>query len=127
MNKKSKKNIKLIISSSIMLLIALPMMLFTFNMIYQASPYDIPVDYMVSLGLILGANIYIFSMIVAIAGLSFANKPYRYKWCRNLSFFLMFIILLDFFLLRAYFTITLGPLLLLNFIYLLGSKTQFTK
>ena len=88
---KPKVNKKiLIISSAFMLLISLPMMLFTFNMVYSASPYDKSGESLQSIGLLIGAGIYIFSMLVAIAGLSFANKPYIYNWCRNLGLILMF-------------------------------------
>ena len=63
-------------------------------------------------------------MLVAIAGLSFANKPYKYNWCRNLGLILMLITLLDTILLRAYFIITMLPLLILNIIYITGTRNN---
>ena len=122
---KPKVNKKiLIISSAFMLLISLPMMLFTFNMVYSASHYDKSGDNLQAIGLLIGAGIYIFSMLVAIAGLSFANKPYKYNWCRNLGLILMLITLLDAILLRAYFIITMLPLLILNIIYITGTRNN---
>jgi len=122
---KPKVNKKiLIISSAFMLLISLPMMLFTFNMVYSASPYDKSGESLQSIGLLIGAGIYIFSMLVAIAGLSFANKPYKYNWCSNLGLILMLITLLDAILLRAYFIITMLPLLILNIIYITGTRNN---
>lgn len=57
---KPKVNKKiLIISSAFMLLISLPMMLFTFNMVYS-SPYDKSGESLQSIGLLIGAGIYIF-------------------------------------------------------------------
>ena len=52
------------------------------------------------------------------------NKPYKYNWCRNLGLILMLITLLDAILLRAYFIITMLPLLILNIIYITGTRNN---
>ena len=52
MKPKANKKI-LIISSAFMLLISLPMMLFTFNMVYSASPYDKSGESLQSIGLLI--------------------------------------------------------------------------
>ncbi len=112
------------ISSFIMLLIALPMMVFTFNMIYSASPHDVPGDGLASLGLLIGAVGYIFSLVVAIAGLSFANKPHLYKWCKGLGYILIILLGITLILARAYFTFTMLPLAILIIPYILGARKE---
>ena len=48
----------------------------------------------------------------------------QYNWCRNLGLILMLITLLDAILLRAYFIITMLPLLILNIIYITGTRNN---
>jgi hypothetical protein len=115
MNSKTKQ-ILLRIISLLMLIIALPMMLWSWNFINTAS-----MDYYfyyAGLGCFIAGIIYVFSMVTAIAGLTFASKPNRYLWCRILSYIQLVAGILNIFLLLPYSILTLPPLFILTIAYL---------
>ena len=59
-------------------------------------------------------------MVTAIAGLSFAGKSYRYRWCRMLGYIQLAMGVLLIFPLLSYAALTLPPLFLLTVLYLFG-------
>jgi predicted membrane channel-forming protein YqfA (hemolysin III family) len=63
---------------------------------------------------------YIFSMVTAIAGLAFAGRHHRYRWCRTLAYIQLAAGVLLFVPLRSYAALTLPPLFLLIVLYLFG-------
>jgi len=63
---------------------------------------------------------YIFSMVTAIAGLAFAGKPHRYRWCRILAYIQLASGGILFVPLLSYAALTLPPLFLLTLLYLFG-------
>ncbi|MFW5647615.1 MAG: hypothetical protein ACOCG5_00875 [Candidatus Alkaliphilus sp. MAG34] len=103
-------------SSILMLLCALPMMLWCLNLINNAA---LDYDY-AGAGCFAAAIVYTFSMVTAIAGLTFARKSYRYGWCRVLAYIQLAAGILILFPLQAYAVLTLPPLLILTILYLLG-------
>ena len=70
------------IFSALMLLCALPMLWWCLNLINNAA---LDYDY-AGIGCFGAALVYAFSMVTAIAGLTFAGKPHRYGWCRTLAY-----------------------------------------
>ncbi len=74
--KTKLKRILVQISSLLMLVCALPMMLWCLNLINNAA-----LDYeYAGAGCFGAAMVYAFSMVTGIAGLSFSKKTYRYGW-----------------------------------------------
>ena len=115
MNSKPKR-ILLRISSVLMLLAALPMLLWCLNLIDNAA-----LDYTYAGAGCFAAGIaYIFSMVTAIAGLAFAVRHHRYRWCRALAYIQLAVGVLLIGPLRAYSVLTLPPLFLLTILYLFG-------
>ena len=115
MNRKPKRVI-LRVSSLLMLLAALPMLLWCLNLIDNAA-----LDYTYAGAGCFAAGIaYIFSMVTAIAGLAFAGKPHRYRWCRTLGYIQLAAGILLIVPLRSYAALTLPPLFLLTVLYLFG-------
>ena len=115
MNRKPKRAL-LRVSSLLMLLAALPMLLWCLNLIDNAA-----LDYTYAGAGCFAAGIaYIFSMVTAIAGLAFAGKPHRYRWCRILAYIQLASGILLIVPLRSYAALTLPPLFLLTVLYLLG-------
>ncbi|MGI6404339.1 MAG: hypothetical protein ACOX0K_09095 [Oscillospiraceae bacterium] len=115
MNSKPKR-ILLRISSVLMLLAALPMLLWCLDLIHNAS-----LDYTYAgVGCFAAGIAYIFSMVTAIAGLAFAGQLHRYRWCRPFAYIQLVLGVLLIFPLRAYAVLTLPPLFLLTALYLLG-------
>lgn len=115
MNRKPKRVI-LRVSSLLMLLAALPMLLWCLNLIDNAA-----LDYTYAGAGCFAAGIaYIFSMVTAIAGLAFAGRHYRYRWCRTLSYIQLSAGILLIVPLRSYAALTLPPLFLLTVLYLFG-------
>lgn len=108
------KQVLLTILSALMLIIALPMLLWCLNLINSAA---LDYDY-AGAGCFGAALIYIFSMVTAIAGLSFARKPYRYGWCRVLAYIQLTAGVVLIFPLRSYAILTLPPLFILTILYL---------
>ena len=115
MNSKPKR-ILLRISSLLMLLAALPMLLWSWNLIDNAA-----LDYAYAGAGCFAAGIaYIFSMVTAIAGLDFAGRPHRHRWCRAFGLIQLAAGVLLIVPLRSYATLTLPPLFLLSILYLFG-------
>lgn len=115
MNSKPKR-ILLRISSVLMLLAALPMLLWCLNLIDNAA-----LDYTYAgAGCFAAGIVYIFSMVTAIAGLAFAGRHHRYRWCRTLAYIQLAAGVLLFVPLRSYAALTLPPLFLLTLLYLFG-------
>ena len=115
MNRKPKR-VLLRVSSLLMLLAALPMLLWCLNLIDNAA-----LDYTYAGAGCFAAGIaYIFSMVTAIAGLAFAGKPHRYRWCRTLAYIQLASGILLIVPLRSYAALTLPPLFLLTVLYLFG-------
>lgn len=115
MNSKPKR-ILLRISSLLMLLAALPMLLWCLNLIDNAA-----LDYTYAGAGCFAAGIaYIFSMVTAIAGLAFAGRLHRHRWCRTLGYIQLAAGVLLFVPLRSYAALTLPPLFLLTILYLFG-------
>lgn len=115
MNSKTKRAL-LHISSVLMLLAALPMFLWCLQLIDNAA-----LDYTYAgVGCFAVGITYIFSMVTAIAGLAFAGKPHRYRWCRILAYIQLVAGVLLFVPLRSYAALTLPPLFLLTVLYLFG-------
>jgi hypothetical protein len=63
---------------------------------------------------------YIFSMVTAIAGLAFAGRLHRHRWCRMLAYIQLAAGVLLFVPLRSYAALTLPPLFLHTVLYLFG-------
>ena len=115
MNRKPKR-VLLRISSVLMLLAALPMLLWSWNLIDNAA-----LDYTYAGAGCFAAGIaYIFSMVTAIAGLAFAERLHRHRWCRTLGYIQLAAGVLLFVPLRSYAALTLPPLFLLIVLYLFG-------
>lgn len=115
MNRKPKR-VLLRISSVLMLLAALPMLLWSWNLIDNAA-----LDYTYAGAGCFAAGIaYIFSMVTAIAGLAFAERLHRHRWCRTLGYIQLAAGVLLIVPLRSYAALTLPPLFLLTVLYLFG-------
>lgn len=104
------------ITSVLMMLSAPPMLLWCLNLINMAA---LDYDY-AGAGSFAAAMVYAFSMVTAIAGLTFARKPYRYDWCRFLAYSQLTVGLVLVFPLQAYAVLTLPPLFILTILYLFG-------
>ena len=115
-NNSPRKRILLRISSVLMLLTALPMLLWCLGLIDNAA-----LDYTYAGAGCFAAGItYIFSMVTAIAGMAFAGKPHRYRWCRILAYIQLAAGGILFVPLLSYAAITLPPLFLSTVLYLVG-------
>lgn len=116
MNSKPKQ-ILLRISSILMLTTALPMLLWCWNLINNTA-----LDYTYAgLSCFAAGIVYIFSMITAIAGLAFAGRPHRHRWCRILAYIQLAAGVILVVPLLAYAALTLPPLFLLTILYLFGA------
>ena len=118
MNSKPKR-ILLWISSLLMLLAALPMMLWCWYLIDNAA-----LDYTYSyagVGCFAAGIVYIFSMVTAIAGLAYAGRSYRHRWCRTLGYIQLVAGVLLIIPLLPYAALTLPPLFLVTVVYLFGT------
>lgn len=111
---RSLKPVFLRIFSVLMLICALPMLLWCLNLINNAA---LDYDY-AGIGCFGAALVYAFSMVTAIAGLSFAGHPHRYNWCRTSAYIQLVAGAFLIFPLRAYTFLTLPPLFLLTALYL---------
>jgi len=116
-NNSPRKRMLLRISSALMLLCALPMLLWCLNLINNAA---LDYDY-AGVGCFGAALVYAFSMVTAIAGLTFAGRPYRYGWCRILAYIQLAAGVLLIFPLYAYTVLTLPLLFILTILYLFGA------
>lgn len=116
MNSKPK-GILLRVSSTLMLLAALPMLLWCLNLINNAA---LGYTY-AGTGCFAAGIVYIFSMVTAIAGLAFAGRPHRHRWCRTLGYIQLAAGVLLIVPLCAYAVLTLPPLFLVTILYLSGA------
>jgi len=115
MNSKTKRAL-LHISSVLMLLIAMPMFLWYLHLIDNAA-----LDYeYAGAGCFVAGIVYIFSIVTAIAGLAFAGRHHRYRWCRTLGIIQLAAVVLLIVPLRSYAALTLPPLILFTALYLFG-------
>ena len=118
--KTKLKTILVQISSLLMLVCALPMMLWCLNLINNAA-----LDYeYAGAGCFGAAMVYVFSMVTGIAGLSFSKKTYRYGWCRALAYIQTAAGIVLIIPLQAYAVLTLPPLFILTIFYLLALGRQ---
>lgn len=114
------KTILVQISSLLMLVCALPMMLWCLKLINNAA-----LDYeYAGAGCFGAAMVYVFSMVTGIAGLSFSKKTYRYGWCRALAYIQTTAGIVLILPLQAYSMLTLPPLFTLTIFYLLTLGRQ---
>jgi hypothetical protein len=111
----------LITSCIIMLVSALPLMLWTFTMIYSTSPYDAPGDDLASLGCFFGAATYLWSVLPAVFGLAYSKKPHRYKCCRALGWITVTLLLACVVMQRVVFLFTTLPLAIMTTLYLIAA------
>lgn len=103
-----------IISSALMLLAALPMLLWCLNLIDNAA-----LDYTYAgAGCFAAGIVYIFSMVTSIAGLAFAGRLHRHRWCRTLAYIQLTAGVLLIPTLCSYAALTLPPLFLFSVLYL---------
>ncbi len=117
-NNHKLKRILLRISSVLMLLAALPMLLWCWGHIG-----DVALNHTSSyagVGYFLAGVVYVFSMVTAIAGLVFAGQCHRYRWCRILGYIQLVAGVLLIVPLGSYFLLALPPLFLLSVLYLFG-------
>ena len=118
--KTKLKRILVHISSLLMVVCALPMMLWCLNLINNAA---LDYDY-AGAGCFGAAMVYVFSMVTGIAGLSFSKKTYRYGWCRALAYIQTAAGIVLIIPLQAYAVLTLPPLFILTIFYLLALGRQ---
>ena len=115
-----RKPVLLIIASILMLLTAIPMTLWCLSLINSAA-----LDYTYAgAGCFVAAFLYNYSMVVAIAGLVFARRPYYHRWCRWLAFIQLAVGVLLIVPLSGYAALTLPPLFLFTIIYLIDVRTR---
>lgn len=121
---KTKKPLLLIVSSVLMLVVAIPMIMWCLTLTDSAS-VDTTYGYTYAgLGCFTAGIVYTFSMVTAIAGLSLAKKPYRWRLCRPLAFTQLTVGVILFVPMRAYAVLTLPPLLVLSMLYLIGTRKR---
>lgn len=112
MNNKPKR-VLLRVSSILMLLIALPMLLWCLKLIDNAA-----LDYTYAgAGCLAAAIVYAFSMVTAIAGLAFVGRLHRHRRCRTLAYIQLAAGVLLVYPLHSYAALTLLPLFLLTILY----------
>ena len=117
---KAKKPALLIIASVMMLLSALPMLLWCLELINNAA-----MDYTYAgAGCFAAALLYAFSMVTAIAGLVYAGRPYRRRWCRMLTYIQLAAGIILTVPLQAYAALTIPPLLIFTALYLIGARKR---
>lgn len=104
--------------SALMLICALPMLLWCLGLINNAAT-DSTFPY-AGLGCFLGVLLYAFSIVTAIGGLVFARRPNRYGWCRMLAYVQLAAAVMLLVPLGPYGVLTLPPLFILTILYLFG-------
>lgn len=118
--KTKLKRILVQISSLLMLVCALPMILWCLNLINNAA-----LDYeYAGAGCFGAAMVYVFSVVTGIAGLFFSKKTYRYGWCRALAYIQIAAGIVLIIPLQSYSVLTLPPLFILTILYLLALGRQ---
>ncbi len=105
----------------IMLASALPLSLWTFNIVHVAVPFDVPGDDWAAIGCIVGAAVYLWSILPAVLGLVYSKKAYRYKRCRVLGWLTAALLLACAVMQRGFFLITTLPLAVTTALYLIAS------
>lgn len=113
---RKHKSILVNASSILMLLVALPLLLWCLNLINNAA---LDYDY-AGVGCFAAGITYVFSMVTGIAGLALASQSRRQRWCRILAYIQLAAGMLLIFPLGPYATLTLPPLLVLTILYLFG-------
>ena len=103
-----------------MILTAIPMIWWCLNLINSAA-----MDYTYAgAGCFAAAVLYTYSMVVAIAGLVFARRPYYHRWCRWLAFIQLVVGVLLIVPLSGYAALTLPPLLIFTIMYLIAVRKR---
>ena len=124
MNSDRARRLFLRATSALMLLCAPPMFLWCFSVLHTAQThysgfgFPSPQPEYAAFGCLTAAITYAFSMATAIAGLVFANKPHRYKWCRVLASIQLGAGLLLIVPLEGFALLILPPLLILTVLLL---------
>lgn len=121
-NMKIKKPLLLIISSILMLICAVPSALWCLTLIDGASVSRASGYTYAGAGCFAMMFVYTFSMITAIAGLTFAKTPYRWHWCRAMALIQLVAGIILIIPMRGYAVLTLPPLLILTVLYLIGVR-----
>ncbi|EHQ91336.1 hypothetical protein [Desulfosporosinus youngiae] len=112
----SKTPLFLRVISILMLLAALPMLLWCLNLIDNAA-----LDHTYAGAGCFAAGIaYIFSMVTAIAGLAFAGRLHRHCWCQMLGYIQLAAVVLLIVPLYSYAALALPPLFIVTVLYLFG-------
>jgi uncharacterized membrane protein HdeD (DUF308 family) len=124
---KTKKPLLLVISSVLMLICAIPLMLWCFSLIDSASVDRMPGYTYAGAGCFAAAMVYVFSMVTAVAGLVFAKTPHRRHWCRTLALIQLTAGVMLAIPMRAYAALTLPLLLILTVLYLIGARKRKDK
>ena len=114
--KNKPQKVLLSVSSILMLLAAMPMMMWCLELIRTTTLNN---DYS-AFGLSITGIVYVFSMITAIAGLVFVKKPHRYLWCRVLGYIQLIAGVLLIVPIHIYTVLALPSLFLLTVLYLFG-------
>lgn len=123
-NMKTKKPLLLVVSSILMLVIAIPMLMWCFTLIDGASVDMTPGYTYAGVGCFAAAIVYTFSMVTAIAGLTFAKRPYYRRWCRAMGLIQLVAGVILVIPMRAYAVLTLPPLLILTILYMIGARKR---
>ena len=94
------------------------MLLWCWGLINTTTLYNY-YDY-AGVGCFTAGILYVFSMITTIAGLAFAGRPHRYRWCRTLAYIQLSAGVVLIVPLHVYTVLTLPPLFLMTVLYLFG-------
>ncbi|MCK9267896.1 MAG: hypothetical protein M0P14_04175 [Alkaliphilus sp.] len=121
---KTKRPLLLVVSSALMLVIAIPMLMWCFTLINGAAVDMTPGYTYAGVGCFAAAIVYTFSMLTAIAGLTFAKRPYYRRWCRAMGLIQLIASVILVIPMRAYVVLTLPPLLILTMLYLIGARKR---
>lgn len=117
---KTQKRVLLVVTSILMIILAIPMAMWCLNLINSAA-----LDYTYAgVGCFAASVLYLFSIITAIVGLVCAKKPTGLRWCRFLGYIQLVSVIVSIIPLNAYAVLTIPPLLILTILYLLGAKKR---
>ena len=105
----------------IILASALPLSLWTFNIVHVAAPFDVPGDDWAAIGCIVGAATYLWSILPAVLGIAYSKKAYRYKRCRVLGWLTAALLFACAVMQRGVFLITTLPLAVMTVLYLIAA------
>lgn len=121
---KTKKPLLLVVSSVLMLVIAIPMLMWCLTLINGAAVDMTPGYTYAGVGCFAAAIVYVFSMVTAIAGLTFAKRPYYRRWCRAMGLIQLIASVVLVIPMRGYVVLTLPPILILTMLYLIGARRR---